>query len=79
MKITILKSFLNCYPLLEQLFMIRNVGMKLAVGLPSSRPRGWLGLTAALGLTLLGFGGCGDPNAVHPDEDLPRQGKGPPR
>ena len=55
--------------------MIRKVGMKLAVGLPSSRPRGWLGLTATLGLTLLSFGGCGDPNAVNQMKIYPVKGK----
>jgi hypothetical protein len=55
--------------------MVRKVGMKLAQRFTSSRPRGWIGLTAMLGLTLLGFGGCGDPNAVTQLKIYPVKGK----
>jgi len=55
---------LNGYPLLERVFMNRKVGMNMAVGLPSSDPRGWLGLTVTLGLTMLSLGGCGDPSTA---------------
>ncbi len=44
--------------------MIRKVGMKLAQKFKSFRPRDWLPLTAILGLAMLGFVGCGDPNSV---------------
>jgi hypothetical protein len=55
--------------------MVRKVEMKLAQRFTSSRPRGWIELTAMLGLILLGFGGCGDPNAVTQLKIYPVKGK----
>ncbi len=55
--------------------MVRKVGMKLAQRFTPSRSRGRIVLTAALGLTMLGFGGCGDSNAPAHMTVYPVKGK----
>jgi hypothetical protein len=44
--------------------MSSKVGMKWALSTLSARPRQWLGVIFILGISLLGFEGCGDPGTA---------------